>query len=229
MCCSHAQGSITPCDSFVCWGISAFASWSCNYIGGPLVWKKKPAVSRSMDGCTAFRHRGWCLFPGALTSFIILLRTLWTSSFHRCIRVTQSAKIATMTMKSCGRQGFLAEGLQRTSAGLGSVIIDSQPITVALLANLFYDEVLTPRILIGIAAGILGLGVFLRCNHLALYAEKVQFCIFMEYHSATMEFYHSSHSLSVAGQWIRHQNSLLVCQVCLRFHRSSLGQKLLPY
>ena len=32
-------------------------------------------------------------------------------------------------------QGFLAEGLQRTSAGLGSIIIDSQPLTVALLTD----------------------------------------------------------------------------------------------
>ncbi|XP_057971116.1 WAT1-related protein At3g02690, chloroplastic isoform X2 [Malania oleifera] len=37
-------------------------------------------------------------------------------------------------------QGFLAEGLQRTSAGLGSVIIDSQPLTVAILAALFFGE-----------------------------------------------------------------------------------------
>jgi drug/metabolite transporter (DMT)-like permease len=31
-------------------------------------------------------------------------------------------------------QGFLAEGLVRTGAGLGSVMIDSQPLAVALLA-----------------------------------------------------------------------------------------------
>ena len=35
-------------------------------------------------------------------------------------------------------EGFLAEGLQRTSAGLGSIIIDSQPLTVAILAALFF-------------------------------------------------------------------------------------------
>ena len=40
-------------------------------------------------------------------------------------------------------QGFLAEGLQRTSAGLGSVIIDSQPLTVALLASVFFGESLS--------------------------------------------------------------------------------------
>lgn len=40
-------------------------------------------------------------------------------------------------------QGFLAEGLTRTSAGLGSVIIDSQPLTVALLASLLFGEQLS--------------------------------------------------------------------------------------
>ncbi|KAK9834046.1 hypothetical protein WJX81_005506 [Elliptochloris bilobata] len=49
-------------------------------------------------------------------------------------------------------QGFLAEGLQRTSAGLGSVIIDSQPLTVAALAALLLGERLS-------AAGVAGLGV----------------------------------------------------------------------
>ena len=37
-------------------------------------------------------------------------------------------------------QGALAEGLTRTSAGLGSVIIDSQPLTVAILAAAFFGE-----------------------------------------------------------------------------------------
>jgi drug/metabolite transporter (DMT)-like permease len=46
-------------------------------------------------------------------------------------------------------QGFLAEGLQRTGAGLGSVIIDSQPLTVALLAALLFGEVLTPVAVLG--------------------------------------------------------------------------------
>ncbi|NES96868.1 MAG: DMT family transporter [Desertifilum sp. SIO1I2] len=37
-------------------------------------------------------------------------------------------------------QGFLAEGLVRTGAGLGSVMIDSQPIAVALLAWWLFGE-----------------------------------------------------------------------------------------
>ena len=54
-------------------------------------------------------------------------------------------------------QGFLAEGLQRTTAGLGSIIIDSQPITVALLASLFFNERLKPLGYAGLALGVAGL------------------------------------------------------------------------
>ena len=54
-------------------------------------------------------------------------------------------------------QGFLAEGLQRTSAGLGSVIIDSQPLTVALLASIFFGERLGRTGIAGLLVGVLGL------------------------------------------------------------------------
>ncbi|KAK3241121.1 hypothetical protein CYMTET_49083 [Cymbomonas tetramitiformis] len=54
-------------------------------------------------------------------------------------------------------QGFLAEGLTRTAAGLGSVIIDSQPITVAILAFLLYGESLGPFGPIGLLVAVLGL------------------------------------------------------------------------
>ena len=56
-------------------------------------------------------------------------------------------------------QGFLAEGLQRTTAGLGSVIIDSQPLTVAVLAAVLYGEALTPTSVFGLILGIFGLGL----------------------------------------------------------------------
>ena len=57
----------------------------------------------------------------------------------------------------CGLQGFLAEGLRRTSAGLGSVIIDSQPLTVALLASLLFGERLSAVGFGGLVAGVAGL------------------------------------------------------------------------
>ncbi|CAM6099429.1 unnamed protein product [Calypogeia fissa] len=54
-------------------------------------------------------------------------------------------------------QGFLVEGLKRTSAGLGSVIIDSQPLTVAVLASLLFGESLGFVNYMGLVLGIVGL------------------------------------------------------------------------
>ncbi|XVE72040.1 hypothetical protein DITRI_Ditri11bG0006700 [Diplodiscus trichospermus] len=54
-------------------------------------------------------------------------------------------------------QGFLAQGLERTSAGLGSVIIDSQPLTVAVLAALFFDESIGVVGAAGLVLGVIGL------------------------------------------------------------------------
>ncbi|EHA8590032.1 WAT1-related protein, chloroplastic [Cocos nucifera] len=54
-------------------------------------------------------------------------------------------------------QGFLAEGLQRTSAGLGSVIIDSQPLTVAILAAVLFGESVGAIGAAGLVLGVIGL------------------------------------------------------------------------
>ncbi|KAL5982971.1 hypothetical protein ACLOJK_017051 [Asimina triloba] len=54
-------------------------------------------------------------------------------------------------------QGFLAEGLQKTSAGLGSVIIDSQPLTVAILAALLFGESIGVVGAAGLVVGVIGL------------------------------------------------------------------------
>eukprot|EP00899_Mesostigma_viride_P025007 jgi/Mesvir1/5691/Mv15706-RA.1 len=56
-------------------------------------------------------------------------------------------------------QGFLSQGLTSTSAGLGSVIIDSQPITVAILASLLFNEKLTPVNVLGLLLGVVGLTI----------------------------------------------------------------------
>jgi drug/metabolite transporter (DMT)-like permease len=55
-------------------------------------------------------------------------------------------------------QGFLAEGLARTSAGLGSVTIDSQPLIVALLSCWLYQERIGWRGWLGLGLGIIGIG-----------------------------------------------------------------------
>ena len=54
-------------------------------------------------------------------------------------------------------QGLLAAGLEKVPAGIGSVIIDSQPLTVALVASLLFGETLSSLGVLGLALGITGL------------------------------------------------------------------------
>ena len=54
-------------------------------------------------------------------------------------------------------QGFLVTGLSRTGAGLGSVMIDSQPLAVALLAWLLYGEQVRVWGWLGLLVGIVGI------------------------------------------------------------------------
>jgi drug/metabolite transporter (DMT)-like permease len=56
-------------------------------------------------------------------------------------------------------QGFLAEGLTRTSAGLGSVTIDSQPLAVALMSSILFGEIIGFWGWLGLIVGILGISL----------------------------------------------------------------------
>lgn len=55
-------------------------------------------------------------------------------------------------------QGFLAEGLMRTGAGLGSTLIDSQPIAIALLSSWLFAEAIGFWGFLGLAIGVIGIG-----------------------------------------------------------------------
>ncbi|MEO0771287.1 MAG: DMT family transporter [Cyanobacteria bacterium J06649_4] len=54
-------------------------------------------------------------------------------------------------------QGFLAKGLERTGAGLGSVMIDSQPLAVAIMARFLFQEWIGPFGWVGLLVGLLGI------------------------------------------------------------------------
>ncbi len=56
-------------------------------------------------------------------------------------------------------QGFLAQGLVRTGAGLGSVMIDSQPLAVALMARWLFQEQVGPLGWLGLAIGLAGISL----------------------------------------------------------------------
>ena len=56
-------------------------------------------------------------------------------------------------------QGFLVQGLVKTGAGLGSVIIDSQPLAVALLSSWLFGEMIGVWGWLGLAIGIIGISL----------------------------------------------------------------------
>jgi drug/metabolite transporter (DMT)-like permease len=56
-------------------------------------------------------------------------------------------------------QGFLAEGLERTGAGLGSVMIDSQPLAVAILALWLFGDRIGLWGWLGLFIGVLGISL----------------------------------------------------------------------
>ncbi len=56
-------------------------------------------------------------------------------------------------------QGFLAAGLARTGAGLGSVMIDSQPLVVAVLSLWLFQDRIGLWGWLGLAVGILGISL----------------------------------------------------------------------
>ncbi|WP_026102119.1 DMT family transporter [Geminocystis herdmanii] len=59
----------------------------------------------------------------------------------------------------CLFQGFIAEGLQRTTAGLGSVMIDSQPLAVAIMSRWLFKEIIGFWGWLGLTIGIIGISL----------------------------------------------------------------------
>ncbi|AFY72422.1 putative membrane protein [Synechococcus sp. PCC 7502] len=56
-------------------------------------------------------------------------------------------------------QGFLTEGLVNTGAGLGAVLIDAQPLVVAILSRLLFGEFIGIWGWLGLAIGVLGISL----------------------------------------------------------------------
>ncbi|WP_448572301.1 DMT family transporter [Trichothermofontia sp.] len=56
-------------------------------------------------------------------------------------------------------QGFLGQGLVRTGAGLGSVMIDSQPLAVALMASWLFGEHIGAVGWLGLVFGVVGISL----------------------------------------------------------------------
>lgn len=56
-------------------------------------------------------------------------------------------------------QGFLAEGLVQTGAGIGSVMIDSQPLIIAVLSSLLFGDRVQKLGWLGLGLGIMGISL----------------------------------------------------------------------
>lgn len=75
-------------------------------------------------------------------------------------------------------QGFLAQGLTQTSAGLGSVMIDSQPLAVAILAAWFFGESLGLWGWLGLGGGLVGISFLGVPQH--WFSEGISLSTFLE-------------------------------------------------
>lgn len=128
------------------WGllISPFFFW-----GTAMVAMKEVLPKTGPFFVSAFR-----LIPAGLmlVGFASLRGRNFPSGFNAWLSITLFALVDAACF-----QGFLAEGLQRTSAGLGSVIIDSQPLTVAVLAALLFGESIGFVGAAGLVLGVVGL------------------------------------------------------------------------
>jgi drug/metabolite transporter (DMT)-like permease len=70
-------------------------------------------------------------------------------------------------------QGFLAEGLERTGAGIGSVTIDSQPLIVAVLSCVLFRERIGWIGWLGLVIGVIGIAsIGLPIEWLAVHAAR---------------------------------------------------------
>ncbi|KAL9320189.1 hypothetical protein ACSQ67_012028 [Phaseolus vulgaris] len=112
------------------------------------------AMKEVLPKCGPFFVSAFRLIPAGflLVGFAASRGKSLPSGFNAWLSITLFALVDATCF-----QGFLAEGLQRTSAGLGSVIIDSQPLTVAVLAALLFGESIGVVGAAGLVLGVIGL------------------------------------------------------------------------
>ena len=101
-----------------------------------------------------------------LPAGIIVLAAMWIAQqwlgFERRSLIPQGWKAWTWVIvfgiiDGALFEGFLIEGLQETGAGLGSVLIDTQPIAVAVMAAFFYGEKIGWLGWMAMLTGVLGI------------------------------------------------------------------------
>jgi drug/metabolite transporter (DMT)-like permease len=93
-------------------------------------------------------------------------------------------------------QGFLAQGLVRTGAGLGSVMIDSQPLAVALMSLWLFKERIGLWGWLGLSLGVVGISFIGLPDQLILSLIKSD----VTFESASLLL--SPYSLFESGEWL---------------------------
>jgi drug/metabolite transporter (DMT)-like permease len=88
---------------------------------------------------------------------LVLLAALLLGRSLRVAAVDWPWLLAFAMMDGSLFQGLLAQGLGQTGAGLGSVLIDSQPLLVALLARSLFGEAINPVGWLGLLLGLAGI------------------------------------------------------------------------
>ncbi|KAK7305592.1 hypothetical protein VNO77_43498 [Canavalia gladiata] len=145
---SPSSSSSTPCLAEALWEwtvlISPFFFWGTAMV----------AMKEVLPKCGPLFVSAFRLIPAGflLVAFAASRGRPLPSGFNAWLSITLFALVDATCF-----QGFLAEGLQRTSAGLGSVIIDSQPLTVAVLAALLFGESIGVVGAAGLVLGVIGL------------------------------------------------------------------------
>ncbi|WP_330205056.1 DMT family transporter [Cyanobacterium sp. Dongsha4] len=96
------------------------------------------------------------IFPAGL---LILLVALMLGKFQPISRRGWLWICFFALIDGCCFQGFIGEGLMRTGAGLGSVMIDSQPLAVAIMSRWLFKEVIGFWGWLGLLTGIVGISL----------------------------------------------------------------------
>ncbi len=101
-------------------------------------------------------------------------------------------------------QGFLASGLMRTSAGLGSVMIDSQPLAVALLSLWLFQEHIGLWGWLGLGLGVAGISCIGLPNELilGLFTNGIDFSNYSDLMGGDIPPLRILNSLFESGEWL---------------------------
>ncbi|MEB3348475.1 MAG: DMT family transporter [Cyanobacteriota bacterium] len=119
------------------------------------LWGTAMAAMRPLlDGAGPLTVASLRLLPAGL---VLLVVARWLGRSLAVARADRPWLLLFALVDATLFQGLLARGLGQTGAGLGSVLIDSQPLLVALLARWLFAEAINPVGWLGLLVGLLGI------------------------------------------------------------------------